>query len=410
MKAANADSPSSAWAPRPRSRRPTRSSTRASPTWSRSPARRSPTPTCPQAARGRGPAEHPPLHPPEPGMPGPRQPRTAGVLHRQPHRRPRAGAAAATPVATPALARRRRRPGGHARRGRARRATATRRAVRAGPRARRTAAAGPRSARSRQHRPAAAGPDARPRRRRCRRAARRRGDRRHHPRHRGGRGRRRDRGRRPARTSLAIGRAWVGGLPRGHRRRFAAVADPPALGRRIAVVDADGTAYASGIVLSLLDAATVSVTVVTAVRDALPPCRQRLRPTAPARDPRRHGRFDVGSQHVAESGRRAGSRSATRSPACASCSMGSTPRRDRAPRVRPARRDCRHRPASIGDAFAPRTIDAAIFDAVEVAYAAAGYEDIRAADVNDSARSRGQRSGPPCWVSAPVRCPSEAPR
>ena len=28
----------------------------------------------------------------------------------------------------------------------------------------------------------------------------------------------------------------------------------------------------------------------------------------------------------------------------------------------------------IGDALAPRTIDAAIFDAVEVAYAAAGYD------------------------------------
>ena len=30
----------------------------------------------------------------------------------------------------------------------------------------------------------------------------------------------------------------------------------------------------------------------------------------------------------------------------------------------------------IGDALAPRDIDAAIFDAVEVAYAAAGYEDV----------------------------------
>ena len=30
----------------------------------------------------------------------------------------------------------------------------------------------------------------------------------------------------------------------------------------------------------------------------------------------------------------------------------------------------------IGDALAPRNIDAAIFEAVEVAYAAAGYEDV----------------------------------
>jgi hypothetical protein len=30
----------------------------------------------------------------------------------------------------------------------------------------------------------------------------------------------------------------------------------------------------------------------------------------------------------------------------------------------------------VGDALAPRNIDAAIFDAVELAYAAAGYEEV----------------------------------
>src|SRR6187431_760795 len=56
-------------------------------------------------------------------------------------------------------------------------------------------------------------------------------------------------------TSLAIGGAYAEGFPvSGTVDAFSAVADPAALGRRIVVVDADGTAYASGIVLSLLEA------------------------------------------------------------------------------------------------------------------------------------------------------------
>ena len=57
----------------------------------------------------------------------------------------------------------------------------------------------------------------------------------------------------PATTSLHLGGAYLAGFPAaGTVDAFSALADAASLGRRIAVVDADGTAYASGVVLSLL--------------------------------------------------------------------------------------------------------------------------------------------------------------
>lgn len=58
----------------------------------------------------------------------------------------------------------------------------------------------------------------------------------------------------PDSTTLALGGAYDGRMPEGTVDAFTALRDPRAVGRRIAVIDADGTAYASGVVLALLDA------------------------------------------------------------------------------------------------------------------------------------------------------------
>jgi 2,4-dienoyl-CoA reductase-like NADH-dependent reductase (Old Yellow Enzyme family) len=73
----------------------------------------------------------------------------------------------------------------------------------------------------------------------------------------------------PARTTLALGGAYEGGMPRGTMDAFTALRDPHALGRRIAVVDGEGTAYASGIVLALL-AAVDELELVTPFETVFP--------------------------------------------------------------------------------------------------------------------------------------------
>ena len=91
----------------------------------------------------------------------------------------------------------------------------------------------------------------------------------------------------PRGTSLAIGGAYADGFPvAGTVDAFSAVADPAALGRRIAVVDADGTAYASGIVLTPARGGR-RAHADHAVRDRVPPRRRRIRPAAPVRAARR---------------------------------------------------------------------------------------------------------------------------
>ncbi len=59
----------------------------------------------------------------------------------------------------------------------------------------------------------------------------------------------------PQRTSLAFGGGWEGGVPDGVVDAFTAFADPSRLGERPVVVDGDGTAYAAGVVLRLLEEA-----------------------------------------------------------------------------------------------------------------------------------------------------------
>ena len=111
----------------------------------------------------------------------------------------------------------------------------------------------------------------------------------------------------PHRTSLAAGSAWVNGVPDDAVDAFAALADPAALGRRIVVVDSDGTAYASGVVLSLLGADR-EVEVVTPFESLFPHVgsgydRQLLLETArvardlPATGPARRGGVDAGRAH-----------------------------------------------------------------------------------------------------------------
>ena len=57
----------------------------------------------------------------------------------------------------------------------------------------------------------------------------------------------------PAGAGVELGGAYLGGFPAsGIVDAFTALADPAALGRRVVVVDSDGTAYASGVVLALL--------------------------------------------------------------------------------------------------------------------------------------------------------------
>ncbi len=173
----------------------------------------------------------------------------------------------------------------------------------------------------------------------------------------------------PHRTSLAAGSAWVNGVPEHVVDAFAALDDPAALGRRVVVVDSDGTAYASGVVLSLLDAPR-EVEVVTPFETLFPHVgsgydRQLLLEQLSAR-----GSFRRRVQHVAEAwtpGELAvrdtltGARAVLRDV-------------DTVVAIEPREPVLPDGPAStariIGDALAPRNIDAAIFDAVEVAHAA----------------------------------------
>ena len=183
-------------------------------------------------------------------------------------------------------------------------------------------------------------------------------------------------------TSLAIGGAYAEGFPvSGTVDAFSAVADPAALGRRIVVVDADGTAYASGIVLSLLEAVD-ELTLITPFETAFPHVGAGYdRPLL----------FDSLAAHpgferlVSQRVERVGS-------ALLETTDVVTGRRvllngldavvaiePRSSVTVPGLDDPKGgiRIITIGDAFAPRTIDAAIFEAVELAYDIAGMATLR---------------------------------
>jgi hypothetical protein len=173
----------------------------------------------------------------------------------------------------------------------------------------------------------------------------------------------------PQRTSLAAGGAWVNGVPEHVVDAFAAMDDPAALGRRVVVVDSDGTAYASGVVLSLLDAQG-GIEVVTPFESLFPHVGSGYDRQLLLEGLRSHGGFGRRVQHVAEA-----------------WTPGELTVRDTLTGIRTDLADVDSVVAIepresvlpdgldgtarvIGDALAPRNLDAAIFDAVEVAYAA----------------------------------------
>ena len=212
----------------------------------------------------------------------------------------------------------------------------------------------------------------------------------------------------PRTTSLALGGAYAGGFPaEGTVDAFAAASlalDHPRagtdagspLGRRIAVVDADGTAYAAGIVLTLLEAVD-ELELVTPFETAFPHIGSGYDRPLLLERLGGHGGFrrtpaqrvhavGLGTLALTDSvtGRatvldgldtvvaiepRAAVGIAGMTDAAASTLAGAaaslTP--DASPRI-----------VTIGDAFAPRTIDAAVFEAVELAYDVAGLATLRA--------------------------------
>jgi hypothetical protein len=200
----------------------------------------------------------------------------------------------------------------------------------------------------------------------------------------------------PATTSLALGGAYDGGVPAvGTIDAVTAASDPRSLGRRIAVVDADGTAYATGIVLMLLPHVG-ELELVTPFETAFPHIGagydrplllERLAAYPGFRRRAAHHVRTIGPGAVTVADTLGGETTILGDLDAVVAieprvSVGITGVTDAvatelagppasvvaaiAPRV-----------VTIGDAFAPRTIDAAIFDAVELAYDVAGLAALR---------------------------------
>ncbi len=184
----------------------------------------------------------------------------------------------------------------------------------------------------------------------------------------------------PATTSLALGGAYAGGFPaHGTVDAFAAASDRGSLGGRIVVVDADGTAYAAGIALMLLphvdelELVTPFETVFPHIGAGYdrPLLLERLGAPGTFRRRTAHRVESLGGRDVVVRDALTGV-VATLGDVDAvvavepRASVGIDGLRDAAPRV-----------VTIGDAFAPRTIDAAIFEAVELAYDVAGLAVLR---------------------------------
>lgn len=184
----------------------------------------------------------------------------------------------------------------------------------------------------------------------------------------------------PPTTSLALGGAYEAGFPdSGTVDAFTALAEPQRLGRRIAVVDADGTAYASGVVLSLREAVD-EVEFVTPFETVFPHVGAGYdRPLLLERLGARPGLRRRTSSLVSsvEGGEVAVVDSLTRERVV-------LPRVDAVVAIEPRASvgfadgdGVAPRLVVIGDAYAPRTIDAAIFEAVELTYDVAGLATLR---------------------------------
>lgn len=189
----------------------------------------------------------------------------------------------------------------------------------------------------------------------------------------------------PATTSLALGGAYVGGFPAdGTIDAFTAVSGSP-LGRRIAVVDADGTAYAAGIVLTLLERVD-ELELITPFETLFPHIGAGYDRPLLLERLGAHGGFRRSVAHRVE----------RIEPGAVTARDALTGVADAIPGVDavvaveprasiavpglvpdPAAAASGPRIITIGDAFAPRTIDAAIFEAVELAYDVAGLAVLR---------------------------------
>lgn len=189
----------------------------------------------------------------------------------------------------------------------------------------------------------------------------------------------------PATTSLALGGAYAGGFPADATiDAFTAVSGSP-LGRRIAVVDADGTAYAAGIVLTLLERVD-ELELITPFETLFPHIGagydrplllERLGAHGGFRRSvaRRVERIEPGAVTVRDAltgaadaipGVDAVVAIEPRASVAVPGLVPDPPAAASGPRI-----------ITIGDAFAPRTIDAAIFEAVELAYDVAGLAVLR---------------------------------
>jgi len=186
----------------------------------------------------------------------------------------------------------------------------------------------------------------------------------------------------PLGTSLAIGGAYADGFPvAGTVDAFTAIADPTALGRRIAVIDADGTAYASGIVLTLLEAVD-ELTLITPYETAFPHVGAGYdRPLLFGRLAAHPGFERLVSQRVERVGTgRLETRDVVTGRRVTIEGLDAVVAIEpRSSVIVPGLDDelGGNRIVTIGDAFAPRTIDAAIFEAVELAYDVAGLATLR---------------------------------
>jgi hypothetical protein len=188
----------------------------------------------------------------------------------------------------------------------------------------------------------------------------------------------------PRTTSLAIGGAYADGFPRlGTVDAFAAAENPAALGRRIAVVDVDGTAYASGIVLTLLQAVDELI-LLTPFETVFPHVGAGYDRPLLFERLAAHSGFDRLASHRVD---RVGEGSIDSTDAVSGRRTALTGLdaivaiEPRAPVMLDDLDENMHpntRIVTIGDAFSPRTIDAAIFEAVELAYDIAGMARLRA--------------------------------
>lgn len=186
----------------------------------------------------------------------------------------------------------------------------------------------------------------------------------------------------PATTSLALGGAYTDGFPaEGTIDAFAAASGAP-LGRRIAVVDADGTAYAAGIVLSLLDHVD-ELELITPFETVFPHIGAGYDRPLLLERLGAHGGFRRRVAHRVESIEPGAVTARDMLTGAADAIPGVDTVVAIEPRASvgiPGLDDDAFsgpRVVVIGDAFAPRTIDAAIFEAVELAYDVAGLAVLR---------------------------------